>query len=72
MFAVTLLSRPESLRRGPQLQPSRADASVDQVTRAQGAVSSIATTVRLGGTGRVHHAGEPSGAIGPPCPDTAV
>ena len=71
MFAVTLLSRPESLRRGPQLQGSRADASVDQVTRAQGAVSSIAT-VRLGRTGRVHHAGEPSGAIGPPCPDTAV
>ena len=34
MFAVTLLSRPESLRRGPQLQGSRADASVDQVTRA--------------------------------------
>jgi hypothetical protein len=45
MFAVTLLSRPESLRRGPQLQRSRADASVDQVTRAQGAVSSIATVV---------------------------
>jgi hypothetical protein len=68
MFAVTLLSRPESLRRGLQLQGSRADASVDQVTRA-GRRRQYRDGRR---TGRVHHAGEPSGAIGPPCPDTAV
>ena len=39
--------------------------------RTRRAVSSIATAPRLlGRTGRVHHAVEPSGDIGPPCPDT--
>ena len=44
MFAVTLLSRPESLRRGPQLQGSRADARWIR-SRGRGAVGSIATVV---------------------------
>src|SRR5262249_14647526 len=59
--------------RRPQLQPSRAvrERRAPRWRRARRAVSGIAT-VRLGRTGRVHHAGEPSGAIAPPCPDTAV
>jgi len=44
MFAVTLLSRPESLRRGPQLQGSRADARWIR-SRGRAAVGSIATVV---------------------------